>query len=48
MTTQTLTVQEKIKKYDEMVEKRREYSRKHYNKQKEMIKHYKQLISKQK
>lgn len=32
----TLTEQEKIRKYDEMVEKRRGYSKKHYNKMKEL------------
>ena len=41
-----MTNEEKIKKYEEMVAKRREYSKRHYYKQRNTINAYKQLINK--
>jgi hypothetical protein len=43
-----LTNEEKIKKYEEMIEKRRSYSRKHYYKTKELVELGKKLLEQQK
>jgi hypothetical protein len=42
-----LTNDEKLKKYDEMVEKRKSYSRKHYYKNKQLVELGKKVLEEQ-
>jgi hypothetical protein len=42
----TLTDQEKVKRYEEMVEKRKSYSKKHYYRNKKLVELGKELLKK--
>ncbi len=44
----TLSNEEKLKKYDEMVEKRKAYSKKHYYKNKELVELGRKVLEEQK